>query len=90
MGAKEKEWVLPLSYLDRITEESVTTMLPSASPSSVLDWFKHEASLRDPHAEWYVISPYIRRTLIEFHRKEIGSKRSDEFIRLGKDASTDA
>lgn len=90
MGPTEKEWVLPLCYLDRITEESVATMLPNAAPSSVLNWFKHEASLRDPRAEWYVIAPYIRRTLIECHRKEIGSKKSNDLIRKGKEASTNA
>jgi hypothetical protein len=88
MGPTEKEWVLPLCYLDKITEESVAIMLPSASPSSVLNWFKHEASLRDPNAEWYVITPYIRRTLIECHKKEIGAKKSEDLIIKGKEAST--
>ena len=90
MGPTEKEWVLPLCYLDKITEGSVAVMLPSAAPSSVLNWFKHEASLRDPSAEWYVIAPYIRRTLIECQRKEIGAMKSDALIHKGKEASTNA
>lgn len=90
MGPTEKMWVLPLCYLETITEESAAIMLPNASPSSVLDWFKHEASLRDPHAASYVIAPYIRRTLIEFHKKQIGSKRSEELTQRGKNASNNA
>ena len=87
MGPIERKWVLPLCYLDRITHESISRILPGVSPSAVLDWFKHEASLRDPNAEWYVVAPYIRRTLTEYHRKEIGPKKSEELIATGKAAS---
>jgi len=90
MGPTEHAWVLPLCYLERITVESISHMLPSVSASAVIEWFKHEASLRDPNANWYVIAPYIRRTLIEFHKKEIGTKRSDELIAQGKAASEQA
>jgi hypothetical protein len=90
MGLTERSWVLPLCYLERITEESISHMLPGVSASAVIEWFKHEASLRDPNANWYVIAPYIRRTLIEFHKREIGTKRSDELIVKGKVASDQA
>jgi hypothetical protein len=90
MGPTEQGWVLPLCYLDRITHESVAQILPAASSSSVMEWFKHEASLRDPNAEWYVIAPYIRRTLMECHKKEIGTKKAEEMIAKGKAASEQA
>jgi hypothetical protein len=90
MGATERGWVLPLCYLKTITEESISHMLPGVPASAVIDWFKHEASLRDPNASWYVIAPYIRRTLIEFHKREIGTKRSEELIAKGKAASEHA
>lgn len=90
MGKTERDWVLPLCYLERITEESIAQMLPGVSASAVIDWFKHEASLRDPHASWYVIAPYLRRTLIEFHKREIGTKKSNELIAKGKAASEQA
>lgn len=90
IGPVEREWVLPLCYLDRITEASVACMLPSVPPTSVIEWFKHEASLRDPNEEWYVIAPYIRRTLIEYHRKEIGTTKSQDWIARGQAASAEA
>jgi hypothetical protein len=90
MGPTERNWVLPLCYLDRITQESVSQMIPDANSLAVMEWFKHEASLRDPNAEWYEISPYIRRTLIEFHKKEIGTKKSEELIAKGTIASAQA
>jgi hypothetical protein len=90
IGPVEKEWVLPLSYLTRITHDSVSAMIPEASPDTVLEWFKNEASLRDPSGEWYVIAPYIRRTLIEFHKRQIGTKQSNEWIARGEKASQEA
>lgn len=90
MAPTERNWVLPLCYLDRITEGSVAEMLPDAPSSLVLDWFSHEASLRDPAAEWYVIAPYIRRTLKEFHRKQIGTTKCEEMVAKGREASTRA
>ena len=51
MTPTERDWVLPLCYLDRITESSIQAMLPDVSPAAVMEWFKHEASLRDPNAE---------------------------------------
>jgi hypothetical protein len=90
MGPIEKEWVLPLCYLDRITHGSIEQMLPNVTPSSVMEWFQKEASLRDPNAEWFVVAPYVRRTLLEFHKKEIGTRKSKEMTARGKAASKQA
>jgi hypothetical protein len=90
MGPTERNWVLPLCYLERITEGSISQIFPGISASTVMEWFKHEASLRDPSSSWYVIAPYVRRTLIEFHKKEIGTKKSEELIAKGKAASDQA
>jgi len=87
MAPTEKSWVLPLCYLDRITEASVSAMLPDSPATAVIEWFKHEASLRDPNAQWYVIAPYIRRTLKEYHLKELGMKKFNELIAKGEEAS---
>ncbi|MBU4557202.1 MAG: hypothetical protein KJ747_10070 [Actinobacteria bacterium] len=87
MAPMEKQWVIPLSYLDRVTKPAIEAMLPDAPASVVMEWFKHEASLRDPNAEWYVIAPYIRRMLKEYHCKEIGPKRQLEMIAKGEEAS---
>jgi len=90
MTPKEKRWVLPLCYLDRVTEASIQEMLPDAPALAVMEWFKHEASLRDPNAEWYEIAPYIRRTLKEYHHKELGTKKYTEIIAKGEEASKHA
>jgi hypothetical protein len=86
----EKTDLFNNAYLDRITETSVELMIPDVPPSSVVGWFKHEASIRDPAAEWYVIAPYIRRTLLEFHRRQIGTKKHEDMIVKGKSASNQA
>lgn len=90
MTPREKSWVLPLCYLERITESSIQDMLPTAPSSAVMEWFKHEASLRDPNAEWYVIAPYIRRTLKEYHHKELGTKKYMELTEKGEKSSKQA
>lgn len=87
MTPVQKQWVIPLCYLERVTEPAIEEMLPDAPASAVMEWFKHEASLRDPNAEWYVIAPYIRRTLKEYHCKEVGPKRQMEMTAKGERAS---
>lgn len=87
MTASQKNWVLPFCYLDRITEGSVAKMIGDDHARLAMDWFMNEASLRDPHAEWYVISPYIRRTLLEYHLRMIGEEKQQIFIELGRRAS---
>jgi len=39
MTPTEKSWVLPLCYLDRITEASIQTMLPDVPAFAVMAWF---------------------------------------------------
>lgn len=87
MTPTEKAWVIPLCYLDRVTEATIQAMLPGVPASAVMEWFKHEASLRDPNAEWYVIAPYVRRTLKEYHCKEVGTTKQEELTAKGEEAS---
>jgi hypothetical protein len=90
MSQIEKEWVLPLCYLDQINQATIQAMLPHAPASVVMEWFKREASLRDPNAEWYSIAPYIQRTLREYHRKELSDSEYCKFLERGKSASKQA
>ncbi len=87
---EEKNWVLPLCYLDKITEASIPEMITDTPASNIIEWFEKEASLRDPNAEWYTIAPYIRRTLKEYHHKKIGSKKYSELVEKGRKASKNA
>jgi hypothetical protein len=87
MATVEKDWVLPLCYLDKITAASVPAVLPKADPNVVMEWLKNESSLRDPNEKFYVIAPYIRRTLKEHHKLIIGSAEYEEWERKGLEAS---
>ena len=55
-----------------------------------MDWFQHEASLRDPGANWFVIAPFIRRTLLEYHKRTVGTKESKDWEWRGQAASAEA
>jgi hypothetical protein len=90
MTPTQRQWVIPLCYLDRVTEPAIETMLPDPPATAVMEWFKHEGSLRDPDAEWYEITPYVRRMLKEYHCKEVGPKRQAEMIAKGEEASLQA
>ncbi len=90
MGETERGWVLPLCYLDRVTESTVALMLPDAPAGAVVDWFGEEASLRDSGAEWYVVAPYIRRTLLEYNERKIGPQKHKAMVEAGKRASAEA
>jgi hypothetical protein len=87
MAPAEKQWVLPLCYLEKINIASISSMIPDAPADAVMGWFKKEASLRDPTANCYVIAPYIRRTLKEYHKLELGGFNYKEFEQRGLAAS---
>jgi hypothetical protein len=78
MSEQEKAWVIPLAYLDRITEESIAVMLPDTNAKQVMAWFTTEASIRDPEASWFVISPFIRNMLLEYNLRLVGESRHAE------------
>ena len=82
----QKQWVTPLCYLDEVTLPAIEAMLPDVPAAAVMEWFRHEASLRDPRAKCLVIAPYIRRTLKEHHRIEVGTKRHLALIAKGEEA----
>ncbi len=90
LGETERGWVLPLCYLDKVTHSSIAAMLPDAPAAAVFDWFSQEASLRDPSAKWYVVAPYIRRTLLEYNERRIGTGRHAALLEVGARASAAA
>lgn len=87
---QEKKWVLPLAYLEKVTESSVRAMLPEEPVNAIMEWFQHEGSLRDPQAMWFVISPFIRKMLQEYHLRVIGTEKQKEFQSRGHSASAKA
>lgn len=82
----QRNWVLPLCYLDRVDEQTVENMLGPSTGKVVMEWFSNEASLRDPNARWYVIAPYIRRTLKAYHSTLIDAKTQSKWEKRGGDA----
>lgn len=87
MTPEQKEWLIPLCYLDQINESTIEEMIPNHPAKKIMEWFEHEASLRDPHANCYVISSYIRTTLKEYHRKKLGDKKWIQLVNKGREAS---
>ena len=73
MSDVEKEWVIPLCYLGRVDLQTIPLVLPNIDASIVMDWFKREASLRDPDESYYVISPLIRKMICEYNARYVGS-----------------
>jgi len=72
MSYREKEWVIPLAYLNRVDLETIQRVLPDENPSVIMSWFQKEASLRDPKADHYVIAPFIREMLLEHNKRIVG------------------
>jgi hypothetical protein len=59
-------------------------MLPDASPSIVVNWFRNEASVRDTQAPCFRVDPYIRSMLQQHHGNLVGSLIQNDFMERGK------
>lgn len=60
MSQEQKAWVLALSFLEDINEDTVRHILPDSNSVEILEWFKHEASIRSPEAGKWRMLPIIR------------------------------
>ena len=90
MTKKEEDWFQVLVYLEKVNEETVSKMLPNENPSDVMQWFEHEASIRDTGHEDFVINPFIRELVQRYNHAKWGAKRCKELMEKGKVASEDA
>ncbi len=66
MTAAQKEWLVPLSFLDEVNEESIAKVLPDEDPGRVLTWFKGEASVRSPTANRWEVLPILRSRICAY------------------------
>lgn len=72
MTSAERDWVIPLAYLDRIDKSSIGKMLPEADSVDVMAWFQKEASLREPDATHFVMASFIREMFKHYHGLTVG------------------
>lgn len=89
MTDQQKEWLLPLCYLDAVNLSSIGKMLPNATAEVVMDWFRKEASVRDVKSASFRVDPYIRRMLLQHHSNLIGPEAQRKLVEEGKLASGD-
>ena len=66
----QKAWIVPLSFLHEINLETVKKMLPKHDASAILDWFKMEPSVRDPHAHHWQVIGFVRRRIQQYVRND--------------------
>lgn len=64
---QQKAWLEQLMFLDRVDMQTLPHVLEgTAEPAEVLEWFRHEASLRDIHSDVFRVRLYIRSRLIAY------------------------
>lgn len=61
MTKEQREWLIHLAFLDAVNEDTIAAILPAEDAKAVLEWFKHEPSIRSPSgtAGWQVL-PIVR------------------------------
>jgi hypothetical protein len=84
----QKEWFLNLCYLDQVNRDTVSAMMPETDAGAVVDWFRHEASIRDDAAQCFRVKPLIREMVLQHHRNELGRTTQEVWMNRGKASST--
>lgn len=81
---QQKVWLERLMFLDRVDMQTLPIALEGITePTKVLEWFRHEASLRDTHSDVFRVRPYIRSRLIAY-LKLCDPERCQSFADLGR------
>ncbi len=85
MTSEQREWLVHLSFLDTVNEDTIGVMLPAEDPRAVLEWFKHEPSIRAPSgtpAKWRVLP--IVRSRVQAHVELDSPRRHEELTARAK------
>src|SRR5690606_309060 len=90
MTPQQKDWLLPLCYLDTVNKASIAKILPGASANVIMDWFRKEASVRDVKSPSFRVDPYIRKMLLQHHANLIGPEEQQKLMDQGRAASCPA
>lgn len=88
MTPQQKEWLLPLCYLDVVNQSSISKMLPNSPANVVMEWFRKEASVRDVKSPSFRVDPYIRKMLLQHHTNLIGPEEQQRLLDQGRLASS--
>lgn len=86
MSSDQKEWLLPVCYLDNVNEDTLELMLPEVDAGRIMDWFENDASVRDVKAGEYTVTPYIRHMLLEYNRRKVGETTHKDLIEKARSA----
>jgi hypothetical protein len=86
MSSDQKNWVLPVCYLDNVNEDTLRILQPDVDPTRIMDWFENDASVRDVKAGEYTVTPYIRHMLLEYNRRKVGEATHQAFLEKAKAA----
>ncbi len=84
MTKSQRNWLVPLCFLDEINLETVATMLPDDDAERVLDWFKSEASVRSPVATKWEVLPIIRSKVCAYLKLDSPKRYRDLEARAGR------
>jgi hypothetical protein len=83
MTTRQRNWFLPLCFLDEINAETIALMLPGEPSAEVLEWFKNEASIRSPTAKKWTVLPIIRSRMQAY----VQNDSPERFRELGERAA---
>jgi len=75
MSKTEKEWFDEICYLEIISHDTLKIIFPDFSPEQikmVMEWFKNEASIRDPYTKKYMVNSFVRRKILDLFETELG------------------
>jgi hypothetical protein len=86
MTDEQKEWLIALCYLDEVNEDSVSAMLPDHKAKIIVEWFSHEASVRQQDGLRFAVNPLIREMVLQHHRNLLGARSQETWKRRGLEA----
>lgn len=75
MNSKQKDWIIPLSFLNKINIPNIKKLLPNEDSKEVFNWFEKESSIRDPNSKEWSVLPFISGKIKDY----IENKDPDEF-----------
>lgn len=66
MSERERDWFERVCYLERVDEDTLTTLFSPTEVAAVQDWFEREPSVRDPAAPFFRVRPMVREKVLRY------------------------
>jgi hypothetical protein len=86
MTDEQKEWLIALCYIDEVNEDTVYSMLPDVNSRTIVEWFRHEASVRSQDSQAFSVNPLIREMVLNHHKNILGTKSQEKWKLRGQQA----